>query len=115
MIFESQGISGSKSLLMARYLIEPPSQGELILNEQAQSTQGEIIRELKETIGVYRLYKSEGHEIDDDTNYVSEEYMKKVVMENFGRCRESLKQNLESESLDGGLNLETLYEAIIDV
>ena len=36
-------------------------------------------------------------------------------MENFSRCREALRQNLESLALDGDLNVEQLYEAIKDV
>ena len=56
MIFEGLDVPSPKSLLIARYLIEPPMQGEVILNEQAKSTQGEIVRELKELIGHYRLY-----------------------------------------------------------
>ena len=50
--------------------------------------------EFKKTIGHYRLYKSEGYEIEDDTNYVSEEYMKKVVVESFGRSKDALEESL---------------------
>ena len=81
-------------MLMARYLVEPPSQGEVVFNDKALSTQGEIIRELKETIGHYRLYKAEGYEIEDDNNYVAEEYMKKVVFETFGKYRDTLVESL---------------------
>ena len=89
-IFENLGISGQKSMLIARYLIEPPSNGDVILNENAKSTKGEIARELKELIGHYRLYQTDGQVIDDDENYVYEDYMKKVVMETFGRYKETL-------------------------
>ena len=103
--FENLGINPSKAMLMARFLIEPPSQGEVVYNEKAVSTQGEILIEFKKTIGHYRLYKSEGYEIEDDTNYVSEEYMKKVVVESFGRSKDALEESLQSEALDGVLSL----------
>ena len=92
--FENLGVSASKSMLLARYLIEPPTQGEVVFNDQAESTQGEIIRELKETIGHYKLYKTEAYEIEDDTNYVTEDYMQKVVVENFGRQKDALEESL---------------------
>jgi hypothetical protein len=37
---------------------------------------------------------------------VYEEYMKKVVMETFGRCKESLIANLECGAIDGVITLE---------
>ena len=36
--FDDLGVSSSKSMLLARYLIEPPSQGEVVFNDQAMST-----------------------------------------------------------------------------
>ena len=70
---------------------------------------------MKEAIGHYRLYKAEGHEIEDDTNYVAEEYMWKVVVENFGRSKDALEESLESEALDGVLSLQYMYEALKSV
>ena len=76
------------------------------------STQGEIVRELKETIGHYRLYKAEGYEIEDDANYVAEEYMKKVVVETYGKTKDALEESLNSEAVNGKLSLQDLYEAL---
>lgn len=50
--------------------------------------------------------------MEDDTNFVFEDYMKKVVVETFGKARESLTASLESEAFEGVLDLEQLYEAI---
>ena len=97
--FIDLGIPVSKALLMARYLIEPPTQGEVMFNEQAMSTQGEIVRELREIIGHYRLFKAEGYDIEDDTNYVAEEYMKKVVFETYGKKKEAFQESLHSEAV----------------
>ena len=47
------------------------------------------MRELREIIGHYRLFKAEGYNIEDDTNYVAEEYMKKVVFETYGKKKEA--------------------------
>ena len=38
--------------------------------------------------------------------------MKKVVMETFSKCKETLIASLESEAIGGTLNLEQLFEAI---
>ena len=73
---------------------------------------GEIIRELKETIGHYRLYKAEGYDIEYDDNYVSEDYMKKVVVETYGKAKSDLEESLKSEALNGMLSLQYLYEAL---
>lgn len=113
--FDDLGVTKSKSLLMARYLIESPSQGDFMFNDQAKSTMGEIVRELKETIGQYALYKAEGYEIEDDANYVSEEFMKKKVVETYGKSRSELEDSLNSEACNGVLSLQFLYEALKSV
>ena len=87
----------------------------MLFTEEAKSTQGEIMRELKETIGYFRLYKLESDQVDHDTHYVSEEYMKKVVLERFGPNMDLLIESLESEALDGKLTLQYLYEALMSV
>jgi hypothetical protein len=46
------------------------------------------------------LYRAEGTAFDDDANYVQEEYMKKLVLENFGRFRESLIEALSCEDYE---------------
>lgn len=38
--------------------------------------------------------------------------MKKVVVETFGKAKETLTASLESEAIDGVLDLEQLFEAI---
>lgn len=68
-------------------------------------------------IGTYHLYLEEGAEYNDDPNYVQEEYMKKLVVENFGRYRETLLEALRCEDYDeeGILELSQLQEAISTV
>lgn len=46
------------------------------------------------------MYNEEGTEYDDDPNFVQEEYMKKLVVENFGRYRETLVEALRCEDYD---------------
>ena len=72
---------------------------------------------LKTLVGPYHLYHSEGNAYDNDPNYVQEEYMKKLVVENFGRFRESFIDALRCEDYEeeGLLELDTLQEAINSV
>ena len=55
---------------------------------------------LKTLVGPYHLYHSEGNAYDNDPNYVQEEYMKKLVVENFGRLRETLIEALRCEDYE---------------
>ena len=98
--FEGLGVQSKKSTQLARYLIEPPSSGEIIFNEQQKSSAGDIVSKLQKLIGPYHLYRQEGTAYDDDHNYVQEEYMKKLVIENFGRYRETLVEALRCEDYD---------------
>lgn len=63
------------------------------------------------------MYSEEGTGYDDDPNYVQEEYVKKLVVENFGRYRETLIEALRCEDYDeeGSLELSQLQEAINSV
>ena len=81
-------------------MIEPPSSGEIIFNEQAKASGKEIISKLQKLIGSYHLYKPEGTQFDDNPNYVQEEYMKKLVLENFGRFRETLVEAVRCEDYE---------------
>lgn len=98
--FEDLGILGKKSTQLARFLIEPPSQGEIIYNELAKASVSDIIAKLQKLIGPYHLYRAEGTAFDDNPHYVQEEYMKKLVLENFGRFRETLIEALRCEDYD---------------
>ena len=55
---------------------------------------------MQKLIGAYHLYRQEGTAYDDDPNFVQEEYMKKLVVENFGRYREALVEALRCEDYD---------------
>ena len=44
--FEGLGVQSKKSTQLARYLIEPPSSGEIIFNEQQKSSAGDIVSKL---------------------------------------------------------------------
>ena len=69
---------------------------------------------LKTLVGPYHLYRSEGNAYDNDPNFVQEEYMKKLVVENFGRFRETFVKMLRFEDYEeeGLLELSQLQEAI---
>ena len=60
----------------------------------------EIVSKLAQLIGPYHLYRPEGTAFDDNPDYVQEEYMKKLVVENFGRYRETLVESLRCEDYD---------------
>ena len=60
---------------------------------------------LKTLVGPYHLYHSEGNAYDNDPNFVQEEYMKKLVVENFGRYRESLFEALRCEDYEASIKL----------
>ena len=106
-----------KSTQLARFLIEPPNSGEIIYNENLKTSSQSILLKLQNLIGSYHLYREEGTGYDEDPNYVQEEYMKKLVVENFGRYRETLLEALRCEDYDeeGLLELSQLQEAISTV
>lgn len=98
--FEGLGIQTKKSTQLARYLIELPTQGEIIFNDQLKAQSRDVVDKLANLIGQYHLYGSAGSAFDDDPNFVQEEYMKKLVVENFGRYRETLVEALRCEDYD---------------
>ena len=98
--FEKLGLQMKKSIQLARFLIETPNSGETIFNENLKTSSQSILLKLQNLIGSYHLYREEGTGYDDDPNYVQEEYMKKLVVENFGRYRETLLEALRCEDYD---------------
>ena len=58
--FENLGIGAKKSTQIARFLIEPPSQGEVIFNETLKAKSDDIVMKLQNLIGQYHLYCPEG-------------------------------------------------------
>ena len=114
---EALGLGNKKSMQAARYLVEPPAHGEIIFNENLKTTCQNVISKLQALIGQYHLYREEGQDYDDDQNYVQEEYMQKLVVENFGRYRETLIEALRCEDYEeeGLLELSQLHEAISTV
>ena len=115
--FENLGVQSKKSTQLSRFLIEPPSQGEIIYNENCKASCEEVVTKLQKLIGQYHLYRAEGTDFDDDPAYVQEEYMKKLVLENFGRFRDTLVEALGCEDYDeeGLLELSQLQESISTV
>ena len=74
---------------------------QIIFNEHAKASHGEVIEKLALLIGPYHMFRSEGGAFDaEDPNFVQEEYMKKLVVENFGRLRETLVEALRCEDYD---------------
>lgn len=63
--FEKLGVDEKKSQLLARYLVEPHNQVEVIYNENAKATQQEVIEILNDTIGHYFLYVDQEDKADD--------------------------------------------------
>lgn len=57
---------------------------------------------MQNLIGTYHLYRAASSEEagDDDPHYVQEEYMKKLVLENFGRFRDTLGEALGCEDYE---------------
>ena len=87
--FEKLGVDEKKSQLLARYLVEPQNQVEVIYNENAKATQQEVIEILSDTIGHYFLYVDQEDKADDKKT-AHEGMLIKMVVDNFGRQRASL-------------------------
>ena len=120
--FENLGVQVKKSTQLSRFLIEQPSQGEIIYNEDLRITCNEVVTKLQNLIGVYHLYHlAESEEATssnaDDPHFVQEEYMKKLVLENFARYQNTLVEALGCEDYEetGLLELSQLQEAISTV
>lgn len=69
--FDSLGVPAKKGQLLARYLIEPLNQSEIVYNENVKSSQVEILSVLKDLIGHYKLYKENDSDDSDDDIFVS--------------------------------------------
>ena len=98
--FESLGIQAKRSTLMARFLIEPSSQGEIIYNENLRASKRDVLLSLQRLIGPYHLFAPEDSPAVDDPDYIQEVYMQKLILENFGRYRETLIEALKLEDSD---------------
>ena len=99
-------------------MIETPSQTDIIFNENLTAELQQAVSKLQQLIGTYSLYRKEGSsvsEYDDDQNVVAEEYMQKLVYENFYQVRETLSEALQCEDYEeeGILELSQLIEAIM--
>jgi len=99
------GVSSKKSLLLARFLFEPQESTEVIYNENAKATQFEILETLREAVGPYKLFTVEDEE--DDTDFALEKALQQVVVERFGRYRNTLVEALECEDFE--------YKGVLDL
>ena len=81
--FESLGVKAPKSLLITRYLIEPQKGGEVVFSENTVSTQKNIVDQLYDLVGPYKIYSDVQHGVD----FTSEQQMQKMAVEKFGRYR----------------------------
>ena len=119
--FEILGFSTKKSIMLGRYLVEMNQNlnksAEIIYNENTMTHVQNVLISLQQLIGHYYLYKQEGSEYEEDPNYVQEEYMQKLVFENFHESREALIEALKCEDYEeeGLLELSQLNEAISTV
>ena len=93
-------MANKKANLIARYLIEIPGQGDLIFNENLTANIADVLDSMSKLIGEYCLFNPEGSEFDNDPNYVQEEYMQKLVLQNFGNCRDTLIEALRCEDYE---------------
>lgn len=62
--FESLGVKAPKSLLITRYLIEPQKGGEVVFSENTVSTQKNIVDQLYDLVGPYKIYSDVQHGVD---------------------------------------------------
>ena len=72
---------------------------------------------MQELVGEYNLYQPLGSEFEDDPNYVREEDMQKLVLQNFKQMGETLLEALKCEDYQeiGILDLAQMVEAISTV
>lgn len=99
-IFQSLGLTTKRSNTLARYLIEKPGQGDIIFNENLKSAVEDVLQKLSDLIGEYSLYRPQGSDYDDDPNYVQEEYLQKLILQNFGSSRDTLLEALKCEDYE---------------
>lgn len=119
--FQALGVNIKKSVQLARFLIEPPSETDIIFNENLKDDVQSVIDKLQKLIGFYYLYRDASNntisEHDDDQNTIQEEYMQKLVYENFNNYKETFVMALQCEDYEeeGKLELSQLLEAIVEV
>ena len=105
--FENLDLQAKKSTQLARYLVENNSQfqsvnqsGEILYNENLTAETQAVLVALQMLIGHYYLYREEGSDFDSDPACVQEEYMQKLVFENFFDCRDALLEALKCEDYE---------------
>jgi len=105
--FETLGVDEKRSQSLARYLVEPQNQTEIIYNENAKATQKEVIEMLQGIIGHYFLYTEDAAKADD-VKTMHEDMLRRMIVDNFGRQRTSFVDMLQCEDYDeeGILKLE---------
>lgn len=87
-VFENLNLPQKKALLVARYLAETPAKSDFIFNENLSIKLQDALENLQKLIGEYSLFSPEGSEFDDDPNCIQEEYVQKLMLENFRDSRE---------------------------
>lgn len=112
--FESLGVKAQKALLLARYIVEPKTGGDVVLNENAKSTYKNVISTLLAFIGNYFIYTDSDRLV---AGFVSNEEMKQRVCHKFGHYRPALNDALSSEDYDdtGIIDLMQVREAVDQV
>lgn len=112
--FEKLGVDEKKSQLLARYLVEPQNQVEVIYNENAKATQQEVIEILNETIGHYFLYVDQEDKADDKKT-AHKDMLTRMFVDNFGRQRSNLIDEFNDMDFEtqGVLKLEEVKYAIV--
>lgn len=79
--FESLGVKAPKSKLLARYIVEPKTGGDVVVNENAVCSQKEAIDHLYTLIGPYKIY----NDSRQGSDYTSDADMMKLVLKKFGK------------------------------
>ena len=102
-IFESNGLQEGKAMMLARYIVEPKTHSMVSYNEEAGTTQREVVEVLQQQIGQYPLY--------NDASLIKKLNDKAVKL--FGSCKGTLKETLQLEDYDeeGVLPLSGIKEA----
>jgi hypothetical protein len=111
--FESLGIKPDKAYLLARYVVEPKSGGEIVVNEHASCSQSDALDALYDLIGPYKIYSEHNSGVD----YASDSAMLKKVVDKFGRKIQNLTEALSYEDFEdsGILDLQQVREAILSL
>lgn len=99
--------------MLARYVVEPKSGNEIVVNEQASCSQSEALDALYDLIGPYKIYSEHNSGVD----YASDSAMLKKVVDKFGRKIQNLTEALSYEDFEdsGILDLQQVREAILSL